>query len=85
MGVHKLTTADLEGLGRWKSKSKDPAHCPDYMVRTSRNKNKRKRPENLSEKEDTFSPYDVVTFFAPFFLLFLVPGIEMLTGVGTDF
>jgi hypothetical protein len=37
------------------------------MVRTSRNKNKRKRPDNLSEKEDTFSPYDVVFFFSRHF------------------
>lgn len=46
MGVHKLTTAELEGLGRWKSKSKDPSHCPEYMVRTSRNKKKKKSVED---------------------------------------
>ncbi len=42
MGVHKLTTSDLESLGRWKSKSKDPNHCPEYMVRTARNKKRKK-------------------------------------------
>ena len=38
MGVHKLTTSELEALGRWKSKVNDPDHCPEYMVRTAKSK-----------------------------------------------
>ena len=38
MGVHKLTTNDLEALGRWKSKVNDPSSCPEYMVRTAKSK-----------------------------------------------
>jgi hypothetical protein len=48
MGVHKLTTSDLENLGRWKSKSKDPNHCPEYMVRKARN-DRKKRPKLMAE------------------------------------
>ena len=63
MGVHKLTTADLETLGRWKSKSKDPNHCPEYMVRTSRMKKKKKAngAGGKKETEATFDAEDIVS------------------------
>jgi hypothetical protein len=72
MGVHKLTTTDLEGLGRWKSKSKDPNHCPEYMVRTARNKKKKKKKAELNTEEETVDVQDLVRFRLKFVLTFKV-------------
>jgi len=71
MGVHKLTTSDLESLGRWKSKSKDPNHCPEYMVRTARNKKRKKKSEKKTA--DVLDVQELVTRDPSF-----IPGVARL-------
>ena len=55
MGVHKLTTNDLEALGRWKSKVNDPSSCPEYMVRTAKSKRTTKTTKATTTKSSKAS------------------------------
>ena len=48
MGVHHLTTEDLEKLGRWNPRGDDPTKCPEYLVRSIRNTIKKKEKAGKS-------------------------------------
>ena len=53
MGVHHLTTEDLEKLGRWNPRGDDPTKCPEYLVRSIRNTIKKKGKDGKKNSQST--------------------------------
>ena len=54
MGVHELTKADLEKLGRWQSRMKEETEdCPEYLVRSLKKKLKNREKKSMAASSST--------------------------------